>query len=75
MNTYSYKQLTDAAMQIVVDALTRAEKEPNSVSAPNLRGYAAGAWLLWQTVTHDQAASATRREDSEVFKKLLGLPD
>lgn len=75
MNTYTYEQVTDAAKQIVGDELKRAEKEPNSEAARIFRGYAAGAWLLWQTVTHDQAANPTRREDSVVFKKLLGLPD
>jgi homoserine kinase len=75
METYTYEQITAAARQIVEDELARAEREPNSESASHLRGYAAGAWLLWQTITHDQAASPTRREDYHVFKKLLGLPD
>jgi len=75
MEIYTYEQITPAAKQIVEDELARAEKEPKSESASRLRGYAAGAWLLWQTVTHDQAASSTRRDDYEVFKKLLGLPD
>jgi hypothetical protein len=55
--------------------LNRAEKEPNSESARHLRGYAVGAWLLWQTVTGNEAGNPTRREDSKAFKKLLGLPD
>ncbi|MFX1740046.1 hypothetical protein PXJ20_32570 [Paraburkholderia sp. A1RI_3L] len=75
MNPYTYEQITEAAKQIVADELARAEKEPDEASARHLRGYAAGAWLLWQTVTHDQTASPTRREDYHVFKKLLGLPD
>lgn len=75
MEAYTYQQITEAAKQIVEDELARAEKERNSESASHLRGYAAGAWLLWQTVTHDQAASPTRRDDYQVFKKLLGLPD
>jgi hypothetical protein len=75
METYTYEQITEATKQIVTDELARAEKEPHAESAQHLRGYAAGAWLLWQTVTRDQVASPTRREDSKIFKKLLGLPD
>jgi hypothetical protein len=75
MKTYNYEQITEAAKQIVADELARAEKESDSESASHLRGYAAGAWLLWQTVTRDEVANPTRREDSKVFKKLLGLPD
>jgi hypothetical protein len=75
MKTYTYEEITAAAKQIVTDEIARAEKENSSESAQHLRGYAAGAWLLWQTVTRDQVASPNRREDSKVFKKLLGLPD
>jgi hypothetical protein len=75
MNTYTYEQITEAAKQIVADELARAEKEPDETSARHLRGYAAGAWLLWQTVTRDEVSNPVRREDAKAFKKLLGIPD
>jgi hypothetical protein len=75
MKTYSYEQITDATKQIVADELARAEKEADSIAASQLRSFAAGAWLLWQTVTRDEVTNPTRREDSKVFKKVLGLPD
>ncbi|WDD90481.1 hypothetical protein Bsp3421_000327 (plasmid) [Burkholderia sp. FERM BP-3421] len=75
MKTYTYEQITEAAKQIVSDELARAAKEPNSQSARHLRDYAAGAWLVWQTVTRDEVTDPTRREDSKIFKKLLDLPD
>jgi hypothetical protein len=75
MNTYTYEQITEAAKQIVADELARAEKEPDEASARHLRGYAAGAWLLWQTVTRDDVSNPARREDAKAFKKLLGIPD
>jgi hypothetical protein len=75
MENYTYNQITAAAKQIVTDELARAEKESDPEAARYLRGYAAGAWLLWQTVTRDQVTDPVRREDSKAFKKLLGLPD
>ncbi|MFL9989039.1 hypothetical protein [Paraburkholderia sediminicola] len=75
MTTYTYEKITAATKQIVTDELARAERESDEESARHLRGYAAGAWLLWQTVTRDEVTNPTRREDSEIFKKLLGLPD
>jgi hypothetical protein len=75
MKTYTYEQITATAKQIVTDELRRAEKEKDPETARHLRGYAAGAWLLWQTVTRDQVASPTRRQDSDIFRKLLDLPD
>ena len=75
MKTYTHEQITDAAKQIVTDELARAEQESDPEAARHLRGYAAGAWLLWQTVTRDQVTDPARREDSKAFKKLLGPPD
>lgn len=75
MNTYTYEQITEAAKQIVADELARADKEPDEASARHLRGYAAGAWLLWQTVTRDEVSNPVRREDAKAFNKLLGIPD
>ncbi|WP_371027857.1 hypothetical protein [Paraburkholderia sp. RCC_158] len=71
--TYTYDEITAVAKQIVTDELARAQKEPDAGPAGNLRGYAAGAWLLWQTVTRDEVNDDQRREDAGVFKKLLGL--
>ncbi|MEW6343060.1 MAG: hypothetical protein AB1704_20555 [Pseudomonadota bacterium] len=73
MRAYTYEEITAAAKQIVNDELARAEKEADSESARHLRGYAAGTWLLWQTVTRNEVDYPTRREDSEVFRKMLGL--
>jgi hypothetical protein len=69
--TYTYDEITSLAKQIVTDELARAEKEPEA--AEFLRGYAAGAWLLWQTLTHNEATSDQRRADYQMFKKLLGV--
>lgn len=75
MKTYTYEEITAATKQIVADELARAEREPDAELAQHLRGYAAGAWLLWQTVTRDQVADRTRREDAMILKQFLGLPD
>lgn len=71
--TYTYDEITATAMQIVTDEMTRAARSPDAGDARHLRGYAAGAWLLWQTVTHYEANSDQRRADAAAFKKLLGL--
>jgi hypothetical protein len=73
MKTYTYDEITAVAKQIVTDELARAQKAPDAEAAGNLRGYAAGAWLLWHTVTRDEVNDDQRREDAAVFKKLLGL--
>ncbi|MFP3606701.1 hypothetical protein [Paraburkholderia sp. SIMBA_053] len=75
MNTYTYEQITEATKQIVADELARAEREADEATARHLRGYAAGAWLLWQTVTRNEVSDTVRRADSKAFRKLLGLPD
>lgn len=75
MKTYTYDEITAAAKQIVTDELARADRSPEAGDARHLRGYAAGVWLLWQTVTRNEAHSVRHREDAKAFKKLLGLPD
>ncbi|WP_208626388.1 hypothetical protein [Paraburkholderia susongensis] len=75
MKTYTYDEITAATRQIVTDELARAEKEPDNASARHLRGYASGAWLLWLTVTRNEATSDRHREDNKLFKKLLGVPE
>jgi hypothetical protein len=61
MNTYTYKEITVAAKQIVSDELYRAEKETDSKAARHLRSFAAGAWLLWQCVPMQQCVSRSAR--------------
>lgn len=75
MKTYTYDDITIATKQIVEDEMARAAIDPDEGGARSKRGFAAGAWILWQTLTVDDAQTDTRRSDNRIFKKLLGLPE
>ena len=74
MRTYSYREITEATESIIIEELSRAEKETDRNASAWHRGIAVGAWRLWQEATKDEMLRDTL-EDTARFRKLLGISD